>query len=386
MSKSKVDFDRLKEDSVLLKSAILCYGLKENLYSEELRDKFNPFFVRRTGNVGIHFEITSGLVVNAGFFSHIADEDVPSIELKKIERDCWGIYVNGVFLKVVSLIDTPSWYMKKTFSAVPMGEVFLLEGYRNLMGSLGDPCCFFRKSEQCKFCGYLGGKNGLTTQDFSEVVCEAFFENSDITVTLTNGNSYSADRGCHKYIPYVNQIVSDISKKFPNRTVPIQIECSPPENFEYLYDLIKAGVSSFSINYECFSSDVRKSVMPGKGSIPVLQYEMAWKYVISKLGRGRVSSAILFGLDSYQDMLDGLLWLADLGVRPNVIPFRPMKGAAFQFRKGPDYIEYYNVCKRLSKILKDACLDTIGNLGCSSCGGCNIEGDFNKLNVKRERR
>jgi hypothetical protein len=253
------------------------------------------------------------------------------------------------------------------------------------MGSLGDTCCFFQKGEQCRFCGYFGSKKTFNISDFSEVACEAFNENNNITITLTNGNTSSPDRGCFCYIPIVSQINDSITRNFPGNKVPVQVECAPPEDARCLHDLFKAGVDSFSINYECFDHEVRNKVIPGKGKIPTSQYENAWRYVIDNLGNGQVSSAILFGLDTYQNTLDGLLWLINLGVRPNVIPFKPVIGAIFQFKKRPCYIEYYEICKELSTALKESSLDQIVNLGCSSCGGCNIEGDFCLLDGKRKK-
>ncbi|MDR2781655.1 MAG: hypothetical protein LBB21_04365 [Holosporaceae bacterium] len=143
MSKDFFDLDRLREDSLLLKSAVLCCGLKQNAYSKELLDAFNPSSVKRTGNVGIHFRIDS-LIVNAGFSQPSIEDELSPIELKKVGKNCWGIYINDVFVKVVSLIDVPKWYSKRTSLSVSMGEIFLFEGENN-DGFIGGYMLFFSK-------------------------------------------------------------------------------------------------------------------------------------------------------------------------------------------------------------------------------------------------
>lgn len=380
------DMKDWKENNLLLKSALLCNGIKENSFSQTLFGIFNPFFVKRTGNVGIHFKLGNH-VVNASM--HIADRFVSSgrdeagspfeLRLTGQSKEHWGLYAYEELISLIELLPVPAWYHKNTSTGIPMGKVFLLEGGRNLMAALGMRCCYFKDNKQCRFCGYSGSNQPLLPSDFSETVCAAFEEDNSCTVTLTNGNSYESDRGALNYLPVINQIKCGI-KNSPlggnYDDIPIQIECAPPERTSLFNPLIDAGVNSFSINYECFDKQARQEVIPAKNEIPQAQYTDIWEYVLKKLGSGRVSSAVLFGIESPENTLKGAIWLINLGVRPNIIPFKPVYGSVFWKKPLPNYREYYEVCREVSDFLDKSGLVGSKNLGCSTCGGCNVEGDF----------
>jgi hypothetical protein len=363
----------MKKNPLLLKAALLCHGLKNNKDSLDLYSFFNPHNTKRTGNVGIHFKI-NGYVVNAILYDIKSKSSIDSpYQLKKLSykgSTGWFLFENERSVSLVELINPPSWYNKKTSNNKFMGQVFLSEGDNNLMGSLGISCCYFKTSKQCQFCAYQGGKNKYSPSDFSEAVKEAYKFNNDITITITSGNTFDEDRGIKNYYPYI-EAIRDISS-----SIPIQLECSPPKKMLYLDQAIDRGVDSFSINYELWDDQIRKKVLPAKSEIPKETYVQAWKHIQSRLGDGRISSAIIFGIESPQSSLIGAKWLISNRVRPNVIPFKPMLGAKLQDRNPPDYQSYYKFCDEVAREIKKNSLDISQRLGCSSCGGCNLEGDF----------
>jgi len=370
--------NHLIENPILLKAALLCYGLKKNEDSSELFSLFNPYNTKRTGNVGIHLKIDNHVVNTILYDSDRKNNITPSpFELKKcVEQNSisWVLFENGKVIRAIELIEPPKWYNKKTSNNHFMGEIFLSEGDSNLMGSIGGSCQYFKTSQQCHFCGYQSSGLQYSPKDLSEVVNEAYKFNKNITVTITSGNTFTEDRGIVNYFPYI-EAIRDL-----NVSIPLQIECSPPKMMSYLDQAIDKGVNSFSINFELFADEMRKEIIPAKNTISTENYIQAWRHIQAKLGCGRVSSAIIFGIESSENTLMGARWLISQGVRPNVIPFKPILGAKLQNKNVPNYHKYYEICAEIAAEIRKSKLDISQRLGCSSCGGCNLEGDYEILN------
>lgn len=364
----------------LLKSAVLCNGLKYNSFSDELARLFNPFDVKRTGNVGVHFRIGK-LIVNASLSCCIdTEENMYTVnspfELKKI-NNIWTLFCNEKEITAVDLIEPPSWYVKKTSNDICMGEIFLSEGESNLMGALNNKCEYFLSNQQCRFCAFDGNKKLLNPEDYAETIFTAYKENNSCTVTITAGNNYKDDRGLRNYIPYIQAIKSRFeNNKIDFKRLPLQLECSPPKNLKDLKNIIDMGVKSFSINIELFNNSSRKNIIPAKNRIPLAEYQQSWEYIINKNGKGSVSSAILFGIEPKESTLEGAKWLISQGVRPNVIPFKPMQGSLMSGYPVVDYIEYYETCLKIAHELHKSNIPMNKRLGCTTCGACNLEGDF----------
>ncbi len=67
--------------------------------------------------------------------------------------------------------------------------------------------------------------------------------------------------------------------------------------------------------------------MPGKGAVPMAEYEAAWDHAVRVFGRNQVSTYLLIGLgEDPDDLVAGAAGLIDRGVYPFVVPFRPMAG------------------------------------------------------------
>src|SRR5438445_84113 len=71
--------------------------------------------------------------------------------------------------------------------------------------------------------------------------------------------------------------------------LPIQVQIEPPADLSVLAELRAAGAVSIGIHVESLDDDVRRKWMPGKGSVPMSEYEAAWDEAVRLFGRNRVS-------------------------------------------------------------------------------------------------
>jgi L-amino acid N-acyltransferase YncA len=376
----------LPDRIVRLKSALLCHGLRANEFSDDLARWFNPWSAKRTGHVGIHVRLgktvlnlpMDRLYQNNSIYTNRSPFELRPVSGMGLKDATWAVCDRGGALAAVELIPPPSWYRVATTRGIPMPELLLCEGEANLMGAIPGSCCYDSADLTCRFCAFAGSETpDATPLDYAETVVAALAEDSRITVTLTGGNSRSPDRGLRRYLPYVQAIIKMVEDKLPGcPPPPIQLECAPPEDVSYLRTAIQAGVGSFSVNLEIFDDTRRRAVCPGKSEIPKHDYERAWDFLVGQLGRFRVGSALIFGLEPEYSTVRGALWMLRQGIRPNLIPFKPMPGSAFEEMPPPDFVGYHEVCSVVAPEMLEASLDLSTRLGCTSCGACTLEEDL----------
>lgn len=350
------------EQLIGIKSEILCWGVKTTKTADEIYKKQHPGEDNRTGNAGLHLTMDDKLVLNAITGDKFCDESP-----YKIEED--GVYKNDEKVVDYKIIDPPNWY--KT-----CGDVFLQEGKNTLISAILNDCCYFHKDEECKYCelGYGGDKGFKKVKDIVNAVKIALEENPDIYVHLTGGNTYASDHGGLYYLKYVKAI-REIDKN-----VPISLEMSPPDDVGVIEQLVEAGVNGFSINIEVWNDEKRKEICPGKSKISKEKYFAAWKKGVELLGKFKVSSMIIFGLDEMEDIKEGIEELVKIGVKPTTIPVKPFEKSKLHDYKIPSPEQYIEVTRFLGKKLNEYEAKNSDFVGCEHCGACTTEADYMNIN------
>jgi radical SAM protein (TIGR04043 family) len=154
----------------------------------------------------------------------------------------------------------------------------------------------------------------------------------------------------------------------------VQIE--PPGDLAVIDDLREAGAVSIGIHVESLDDDVRRRWMPGKGAVPMAEYEKAWDHAVRVFGRNQVSTYLLVGLGEDPDeLVRGAARLISQGVYPFVVPFRPTAGTLAR-RDGvsaPAPALVRDVSARVAALLRAAgMLGADQKAGCAACGACGV--------------
>lgn len=110
--------------------------------------------------------------------------------------------------------------------------------------------------------------------------------------------------------------------------LPVDVMMAPPIDGTDLLDrLVARGVTGFSINIKLFSEGAGLTYLGRKYRVTRPHAEALIGRAVELLGRdGQVRSLIIPGLESVEDTLDGVRWLARLGCWPVLSPFRPAAG------------------------------------------------------------
>lgn len=178
-------------------------------------------------------------------------------------------------------------------------------------------CRFKEEGIGCRFCN-VRVKNGC----FSiEDVCEAidfYLEHVPFRHFLIGGGSGKEKEESDRILTLTRHIRSRTDK-------PIYAMCLPPEDTSVLSDYHRAGINEIGFNLELFDRGIAAEIMPGKGKIPLLQYERAYREAVRLWGgQGAVRSLMVLGLEPLPSFYRGIEWLCRLGVMPIVSIFRPM--------------------------------------------------------------
>jgi hypothetical protein len=186
------------------------------------------------------------------------------------------------------------------------------------------PLCRYKKTgDGCMFC-HITTSNATrhySLQDIYEVI-DHYIDEIPFRHFMIGGPT--GDEGNEEDI--ILRIIKYIRRKSQK---PICVMSVPPNDVSVLSKYVEHGVTELAFNLEIYDRALAETTMPGKGKIPLAQYEKSFLEGVRLLGKkGAVRSMLLIGLDKTASILDGVRYLCSLGVSPMLSPFRPMSDTA----------------------------------------------------------
>jgi radical SAM protein (TIGR04043 family) len=269
----------------------------------------------------------------------------------------------------------PRFYDLQTAEGVPYRKIALLHGKDVLATTVVQTCIRYGEAERCKFCSieeslHAGETLAAKTPAQLAEVAEAAVRLDGITqMVMTTGTTTGPDRGARNLVRSVKAVLEAVPG------LPIQVQIEPPGDLAVISDLYEAGATAIGIHVESLDDSLRLAWMPGKGSVPMAEYEAAWDEAVRVFGRNKVSTYLLVGLGEDPDeLVAGAARLIERGVYPFVVPMRPMKGTLAE-RAGavPAPAEVVaDVTFRVGALLRAAGMaGEDQTAGCAACGACS---------------
>ncbi len=279
----------------------------------------------------------------------------------------------GLSLEVVR---RPRFYDLVTADGVPYEQIARLHGKDVLATTVVQTCIRYAEDQRCRFCtieeSLRSGSTvaAKTPAQLAEVAAAAVRLDGVTQMVMTTGTTTGPDRGARNLVRCVRAVLAAVPG------LPIQVQIEPPGDLAVLDDLRAAGAVSIGIHVESLDDDVRRRWMPGKGAVPLAEYEAAWDRAVQAFGRNQVSTYLLIGLGEDPDeLVAGAAGLIERGVYPFVVPFRPMAGtlARRDGIPGPAPSLVREVTSRVAALLKaSGMLGADQKAGCAACGACGV--------------
>jgi radical SAM protein (TIGR04043 family) len=275
----------------------------------------------------------------------------------------------------VAVVRRPRFYDLTTADGIPYEKLARLHGNDVLATTVVQTCVRYGIEERCRFCAIersleAGATTAVKTPAQLAEVAEAAVRLDGVRqMVMTTGTSNGRDRGAR----HLARCVAAVKAAVPG--LPIQVQCEPPADLSVLADLRHAGADSIGIHVEALDDEVRLRWMPGKGSVPMAEYDAAWREAVRVFGRNQVSTYLLVGLGEDPDeLVEGAGRLIEMGVYPFVVPYRPLAGTpAMDDGVGaPDPVVLDDVTRRVAaKLVAAGMLSTEQRAGCAACGACS---------------
>ena len=231
-------------------------------------------------------------------------------------------------------------------------------------------CAYAAIGKPCLFCTYdAANPRPLPPEMFSVAFEKVRMNRSDVSLAIGPGSPNRNDYGAR----YFQNLLIATRK---NWVGPVSIEMVPPKVDE-IDMLIQEDVSSFIMSIEIWDDLARAYVCPGKSEISKAEYVNRWEHVVSKLGPGSVSSVLIVGLDSENNLIEAIDTLTKIGVIPTLIPFRPYDTVKKNLTADlVDHKLYMNLSAYNAMKLKQNRIGPSHQSGCTRCGGCSLEIDL----------
>ncbi|WP_336030707.1 MSMEG_0568 family radical SAM protein [Geodermatophilus sp. FMUSA9-8] len=271
----------------------------------------------------------------------------------------------------------PAFYDLTTADGVPYERIARLHGRDVLATTVVQTCVRYAEDQRCRFCAIEASlAAGSTTAvkspaQLAEVAEAAVRLDGVRQVVMTTGTTNGRDRGAR----HLARCVRAVTAAVPG--LPVQVQCEPPApgDLDAIQELRDAGATALGIHVESLDDDVRRRWMPGKATVPMAQYDAAWDEAVRVFGRNRVSTYLLVGLGEDPDeLVAGALRLADRGVYPFVVPYRPLAGtlAVADGVGAPDPLVLGDVTRRVAAGLRARSMRGADQgAGCAACGACS---------------
>jgi radical SAM protein (TIGR04043 family) len=280
---------------------------------------------------------------------------------------------DGVAVAEVAFPKTPRFYSLTTADGVPYWKIARLHAGDVLATTVLQTCMRYgRRETSCQFCAIgqsLAAKSTIaqkSPEQLAEVVAAAAALDGVKHVVLTTGTPATPDRGA--------AVLAEAARAIKAVTaIPIQGQCEPPADFDWLDRMAREGIDSLGMHLEAVTEDVRRRIMPGKAEVRVDAYMAAFERAVSVFGRGQVSTYILAGLgDTAEAIVDACRTLVSIGVYPFVVPFVPISGTPLEGHPAPSPAFLETVLGQVAALLAQGSMRSSDvKAGCVKCGACS---------------
>jgi biotin synthase-related radical SAM superfamily protein len=358
-------------DIINIKSELLCWGIKLNEIAKKAIRSDYPFVFNDKYVHGAHFILNENTNVNVPIAERFCDRSPYEIEY---DGKNMMLSKNGKLLMPIEIIRRPDWYNFKLDQNIFMHDIFQVHGTTTLVNSEYMCCDYYKEGHGCLFCSFPMNKSvdKINLSYISRTLECATAENPRYSITLSGGCKKSHDHGSKFFVDIIKTI-----KKIDDN-IPISVELAPPDENFYITELIDLGVSALIMNIEFYDFKIRSLLCPEKSKIKVERYFQALDYSVSCLGKGNASSVLIVGLEDLNLTKECADILIEMGVIPTLIPFRPYDNCYLSNFTTTNPICLTEAAEYVGKKLLKANLHPKNQRGCTECGGCSLEIDFEK--------
>jgi len=295
--------------------------------------------------------------------------------LVKSDMSGFQVWKNNIKYTDAIFIRRPKFYSRMTSGNVPMSRVAVIVAPGHLRSVADQRCIYQQTGQACKFCAVQKWWNAIAAKpslQIAETVAAGYQEGAVKHISLTTATLDTRDRGLANLVETAGMIKTGAN-------VPVMLEFEPVTDYALLTDLLKeakkAGVTTVSINIECYDDSLRPEIMPAKGRIPVKEYLKNWEICLDIFGKNEVFTVAVVGIgEDDNKTIAGVAMAASRGVMTFLVPHSPAIGATYEDMEPPSTDRMLGLYARAVEIYEKNGLDL-----CASTAGCVHGGGFSAI-------
>ncbi len=270
----------------------------------------------------------------------------------------------------VSFPDATDFYKQRTASGLPFVGNAVLQGVDWVAFQCLWPCEYAAAGKPCEFC-FSGGEfetlakkgkpmpKAVSAQDAAEIVRYAVNRAGVNSVQITGGSTFSGASEEEHLISYLQAI--------PNVPGEVLLYITPPEDKKAIDQYMALGADRIACSLEVWDEARARVITPGKMEFTTRKRHLdLLEYIAETFGPGKAFSNFIIGLESFDTLKEGAVYLAQRGIIPTASVWMPMGRPVMGTMKAPD-VEYYRRVKELFAELYDKY-----DLEPAACCGLNV--------------
>lgn len=146
------------------------------------------------------------------------------------------------------------------------------------------------------------------------------------------------------------EVLESISKEIDLTKYTNYLNIAPHNSIESLINAKKYGIKFVQYNIEVFNEEKFRNYCPGK--LEYKKFRNKLQEAVTIMGKGKVRSNIVFGLENFQDTIKGAEEFAKEGIVVDYSVFQPKRGTALEKMEAPKFEEVDRFTKMLVEIYK----------------------------------
>lgn len=354
-----------REKFLKLKAELLCHGAALEKETREFLEKEHPNYFEKGFIDAVNMNVCGSNICVSIAENFSEDSDLV------MRHDGGGYYImyKGERADIRFFPDLP-----KTGTVVDSLARLHADGCINIWPST--KCCYDTPELKCRFCSLKPKTERPIDADELCVGLKRLLKKvPGYTLNFSGATYLNPDR----MVEYWCELCEKI-RRFSD--CPIAIEFAPPADLSLIGALKDAGAGVAIMNIEVVDGELRRKICPGKSKISLEHYHAALKTAVGVFGFGQVSSVMIGGIQPWDDVRRECEILAEMGVFPTIMPFRPLDDCGLAGASPCDPEELIAASEYLGSLLRKYNLAPACQEGCTKCGGCSIENDcFSQKNI-----
>jgi hypothetical protein len=205
----------------------------------------------------------------------------------------------------------------------------------------------------------------VNSGDVAEIVAYAFEHAGANSIQITGGSTFQGKTEAEHIRAYLRAIDGAVGM---DRVKELLLYITPPESTDLIDEYFALGASRIACSLEVWDLERAKIVTPGKIAFTTRERHLEiLEYTAKKYGPGKAFSNFIIGIEPFESLRDGAIYLAGRGIIPTASVWMPMGRPVLDTMQAPEAGYYRRVKELFAGLYRKYNLEPAGLCGLNVC-------------------